>query len=154
MSGLHRAEDVAAELAARIATRTIAQGAETDAGATVYQGRRHISDDLIPCTTIIEADDAPQRGRVVTEYENQQRYILFSYVPCSPANPNLAAHAAIRDLKRAIFLTDGRASADWGRKVKEVAYMGKDIGPRSDGAAYVVAAVEIVVTFVERLHQP
>jgi hypothetical protein len=151
MNSLHRAEDIAAEIKRRVALCTVAQGAETDLGTRVFQGRRAVDDSMPPCATIIEADDTPARGRVRDEYEISQRYIVFAYVPCAPDNPNIAAHAAIRDLKRAMF-----AGGDFrfGGLVKIVEYVGRDIGPRADGAAFVVAAIELVVTYVERLSNP
>lgn len=154
VASLHRAEDVAAEIKARIATRTVALGAETNLGATIFQGRRHVDDSMPPCVTIIEAEDTPGRVNVRDEYEVQQRYVLFAYVPCDPSNPNVAAHAAIRDMKRALFTTAGKSDVRWGGKIRSIEYIGRDIGPRADGAAFVVAAVEIVVTYVERLSNP
>lgn len=154
MISLHRAEDIAAEIKARVLRCTIAQGAETNLGATVFQGRRHVDDGMIPCATIIEAEDTPARGRLRDEYEIAQRYILFAYVPCSPNDPNVAAHAAIRDLKRCLFLTDGKSDGRLGGKVKLIEYVGRDIGPRADGAAFVVAAVEVVVSYAEILSAP
>lgn len=148
---LHAAEDVAAEVHARVATCTIAQGAETNLAATVYDGRRHVDDTMIPCVAIIEADDTPKRVRLRDEYEISQRYVMFAYVSCDPDHPNRAAHKAIRDLKRALFKEgDGR----FGGKVVAVEYIGRDIGPRADGASFVVAAIEIMVTFVEKLSSP
>lgn len=153
-TSFHRAEDVAAELRQRVEQCTVALGAETDLGVKVYAGRRRVDDMMIPCTTIIEADDTPARVRVSTEYELAQRYVFFAYVECDPDNPNDAAHKAIRDLKRALFLTGGKADPTWGRKVRDVEYIGRDIGPRADGQKWVVAAVEIVVTYVENLASP
>lgn len=154
MSSLHRAEDVAAEINSRIEACTIALGAETDLGVKVFQGRRHISDDMIPCATVIEGPDAPARARVRTEYEIGQTYVIFAYVPCDPANPNVAAHKAIRDMKRALFKTAGKADATLGGKVRALDYLGRDIGPRADGAAYVVAAIEVSASYVEMLDAP
>lgn len=152
---LHRAEDVAAALLTRVLKCTIAQGAETDLGLRVFQGRRHIDDSMPPCATILEAEDTPARGRGVRgEYEIAQRYVLFAYVPCDPNNPNLAAHAAIRDMKRCLFTTDGKLDTRLGGALVSLDYVGRDIGPRADGAAFVVAAVEVVATYVERLNEP
>ena len=154
MTVLNRAEDVAAELRSRLLTLTIAQGAETDIGRKVFQGRRKVDDSMLPCVSMIEGDDVPARKTNNTMYELAQRYVMYAYLPCDPDNPNLAAHAAIRDLKRAVFLTAGKASVTWGNKVKSVDYLGRDIGPRADGAAFVLASIEIAVTFVESLHNP
>lgn len=151
---LHRAEDIAAAIKTRLLARTVALGAETNLGRVVFQGRRHISDDMIPCATLIEGTDTPAQGRLRTEYELAQHYVIFAYVPCDPANPNIAAHAAIRDIKRALFTSAGKADAQMGGQVKLIEYAGRDIGPRADGAAYVVAAVDVVVHYVEMLNQP
>lgn len=151
---LKRAEDVTAAISTRLATCTVAQGAETDLGASVYEGRRHVDDEMIPCSAIIEADDAPDDRVVVTLMNVGQRYVLFAYVPCDPLHPNRAAHAAIRDMKRAIFLTNGKPDRTWGGAVRKVKYLGRDIGPRADGAAFVLAAIEIEIEYVEDLSQP
>lgn len=149
------AEQIAIEIANRLATRTVAQGAETDLGAKVFRGRVRIHDDMIPCSVIIEGDDVVARERGVgPTVKIEQRYVLMAYVPCDPDNPNDAAHKAIRDLKRAMFVTAGKPDATWGRKVKEVAYLGRDIGPRADGAAFVLAVIEIAVEFPESLAAP
>lgn len=154
MISLHTAESVSAEIKTRVSRCTLAQGAETNLAATVFQGRRHVDETMIPCVTIVEADDTPSRVRVSDEYEIAQRYVVFAYVPCSANDPNIAAHAAIRDIKRALFLTDGRADVRLGGKVRMLDYLGKDIGPRADGAAFVVVAVEVVAHFVERISAP
>lgn len=151
---LHSAEAVATEISTRLATCTIALGAETNLGMNIYEGRRHVDDTMIPCTSLIEADDTPAPSRVRDEYEIGQRYVMFAYVPCDPDHPNRAAHAAIRDIKRALFRNEGKSDVRFGGKVVRVDYQGRDIGPRADGAKFVVAAVEIVVTYVERLSAP
>lgn len=154
MTSHHSAEAVGAELSARLATRTTAQGAETDLGAKVYRGRRHIDDTMIPCTVVIEGDDVPARGNVKTEYKLDQRYVLFAYVPCDPDHPNDAAHAALRDMKRALFNTAGVRDSKLGGKVRDIAYLGRDIGPRADGASFVLAALEVGVEYAEDVAAP
>lgn len=149
-----RAEDIGADLKTRILACTVAQGAETNLGATVHLGRRHIDDTMIPCCVVIEGDDVPDRGNVKTAVKLDQRYVLFAYVPCDPNNPNTAAHAAIRDLKRVLFNTAGAPDNRLGGKVREIVYLGRDIGPRSDGAAFVLAAIEVGVEYVEDLANP
>lgn len=151
---LHSAEVIGDEMAARLASRTIALGAETDLGAKVYRGRRHIDDSMIPCSVVIEGDDAPSRGNVRTEYKLAQKYVLFAYVPCDPDNPNTAAHAAIRDMKRALFHANGKPDPRLGGLVRDLEYLGRDIGPRSDGAAFVVAAIEVGVEYAEDVANP
>lgn len=154
MSLLQRAEDIGIELAARLAACTVAQGAETDLGAKVYRGRRRVDDDMIPCVALIESVDRPSPVNVRTQAKIDQRYEVYAYLPCDPDNPNDAAHAALRDLKRAIFRTGGVPDAKLGGKVREVVYLGRDIGPRADGAKFVVAAIEVGVEYVEDLANP
>ena len=154
MSLYQRAEDIGADIGTRLATCTVAQGAETDLGAKVHLGRRHVDDTMIPCCVVIEGDDVPARGNVKTAVKLDQRYVLFAYVTCDANNPNTAAHAAIRDMKRALFNTAGVPDNTLGGKVREIEYLGRDIGPRSDGAAFVLAAIEVGVEYVEHLSNP
>ena len=152
MSVLTRAEDVAAEVKRRVETITVAQGSETNIGAAVYLGRRgeQIDSEMVPCTTVIEGNDNPATDMVRTQVRNAQKYMLFGFLPCDPLHPNVSAHAARRDLKRAMF-KDG---ITWGGRVRRVSYLGREIAPRSDGAAVVLAAIEIEVEFVEDLAAP
>lgn len=151
---LQSAELIAAELVARLSTRTIAQGAETDLGVRVYQGRRYIDNTMIPCAVLLEGDDVPDRLNIGTQYAVDQKYVLMAYLPCDPNNPNVAAHAGIRDLKRAVFSGDGRAAHTLGNRVKTVEYLGRDIGPRADGEAFVLALIEVSVRYVEDVSSP
>ena len=151
---LNTAEAIGEEIARRLALCTQVAGAESNLGAKVYRGRRKVDDTMIPCVSLIEADDKPTQKGTGTSVEVAQHYVMFAYVPCDPSDPNTAAHAAIRDMKRAIFRTGGHASATWDRAVVRVHYLGRDIGPRADGAAFVVAAIEVSVEFIEDLASP
>lgn len=153
---LMKAEDIGLELKARLERRTIAAGAETNLGAAVYLGAMKVDPEMVPCSVVIEGDDIPSReSRVRTAVKLNQRYALLAFVPCDPLNPNVAAHAAIRDLKRAIF-TDAAGAPDWwlGRRVAAVNYIGRDIAPRADGLNFVLAAIEIEVEYAEDLANP
>ena len=132
-------------------TITVSNGYETDIGLRVFRGKLKHDEDLVPYSTLIEGEDRPtEQG--LNEVVNQQQYAVGAYVACDPDNPNDAAHAAIRDIRRAIFKRgDGPARARLGNRVKEVRYLGKDIGPRADGRAIVFAVVHFEVTFVESL---
>ena len=154
-ASLHTAEDIGAELSTRLAACTVALAAETNLGARVYRGRRRIDDSMIRGTVVIEGDDVPARGgNVKTDYKLDQRYVLFAYVPCDPDNPNDAAHAALRDMKRAVFSTSGQPDTRLGGKVRDIVYLGRDIGPRADGASFVLAALEVGVEYVENVANP
>lgn len=154
MTLLHSAEGIGVELTARLEACTVAQGAETDLGAKVYRGRRHVDDSMIPCSVVIEGPDLPERGNVRTDYKLEQHYVLIAYVPCDADNPNDAAHAAIRDMKRAVFNTGGKPDSNLGGKVRECVYKGRDFGPRADGSSFVLAAIEIGVQYVENVSAP
>jgi len=77
-------------------------------------------------------------------------YVIDAFSLCDPDNPNVQAHKMIRDIKRVIF-AGGRTL---GGTVSEVEYLGRDIGPRSDGVAMVQARVTIRVSFAEDLANP
>jgi hypothetical protein len=151
---LQSAGAIAAALTTRLQACTVALGAETNLGVKVFRGRRIPSDDLIPCTVLIEGEDTPDIKNVGTKADIEQRYVVYAYVPCDPDQPNDAAHAAIRDIKRALFRLNGKPDVNLGGQVRRVRYVGRDIGPRADGERFVVAAVEFVVEFVEDLSAP
>lgn len=147
-----KASDLADYITARVALIKTADGYNTDIGLSVHRGRLKIDDDMIPCAVIIEGDDQP--GDVVNREEIKitQSYVLGGYVKCDPDQPNDAAHLVIKDLKKAIFtglVVNGGVNFD--RKVRSVRYVGRNIGPRSDGKAFVFAVIYIDVEFSETL---
>lgn len=147
-------EGAVAEIIARLGTRTVALGAETDLGTAVHLGYRHIDEDQIPCSMVIEVEDEIEMLSQGVHANVKQHYEIYAYVPCDPADPHAAAHKAIRDMKRAIFLTDGRMDRTLGRKVARATYLGRAIAPRADGASFVVAAIQVSLQFVEDLSNP
>jgi hypothetical protein len=154
VSLLQSAGEIADELKTRLSTRTVALGAETDIGTRVLMGKRSIDKSQIPCVVVIEGDDMPDSVNARTKYQVEQRYALLAYLPCDIDNPNTAAHAAIRDMKRAVFTTDGVSDHRLADRVKSVDYLGRDIGPRADGEAFVLAIIEISVKYVEDVATP
>lgn len=153
MARLTRSEDISLEIRDRVALLLSANGAETNVGQAVYLGRKAVDDSMIPCTVIIEGNDDPVDSSG-SQVKTDQQYVLMSYLPCDADHPNTAAHAALRDLKRAVFRTDGKFDQTMGGKVKKVEYLGRDIGPRADGSAFVLAIVEISIEHVEDLANP
>lgn len=154
MSNLTKSEDVATALKARLATITIAQGAETNIGASIKHGRVKVPlDEELPCLMLVEGsddtEDAPTRTSSAS-IKVRQPYVIDAFDLCDPDDPNVKAHAMIRDIKRAIFKGDRTL----GGQVYSVAYLGKDIGPRPDGKPTVQARVVIEVAFVEDLSNP
>lgn len=151
-AALNTAESVANEIKARITAIRTANGSETEIGRDVMMGRRKIpGDDRPPCAIVLEGADDPldHPGRIPSALI-QQSYFIDGFDECDPDNPNTKAHAMIRDIKRAIFAGDSTL----GGKVREVKYLGRDIGPRPDGVALVQVRVIIGVEYVENLTNP
>lgn len=149
--------DLATHITDRLKLVLAANGAETDLGARVFRGRHNVDKDVVPCCVLFEGPDSPvdQPGRAsMTSVQVAPRYVLAAYVPCDPDNPNDAAHAAVRDLKRAMFRDNGAPSGNFGGRVRKVTYKGRDIGPRADGVPVVFVTVDIVVEFAEDLANP
>lgn len=149
-----KAEGISLEIQTRLQGITEALGAETDIGRMVYLGRRNIDRALIPCAVVIEGNDNPEPARVATEFQNVQNYVLIACLACDINHPNRAAHAAIRDMKRAIFKGAGRLGVTFNGKVRKVEYVGREISPRADGEAFIFAFIEISVTYAENLIDP
>ena len=146
-----KASEISAAIYTRLQSILKANGCETDVGARVYRGRRNVDETQVPCAVLLEGNDSPtSRPGKLPAALITQRYVLAAYVPCDPDNPNDAAHAAIRDLKKAIFAGDG----DFGGRVSKVSYKGRDIGPRADGVPIVFVTVDIDVEYVEDLTNP
>ena len=154
MTTFVKSAEVAAEIVSRLEGILTASGAETNIGSNVKQGKRKLpAEDEIPCTYLIEGGDEVEdtAGRSQTAMVKvRQAYVIDAFDACDPDNPNVKAHAMIRDIKRALF-RDGRT---FGGKVVEVAYQGRDIGPRPDGVALVQSRVMIEVSFAEDLANP
>ena len=155
MTVFMKSAEIAAEIKTRLQGIRLANGCETDIGASVFMGRRKLpGDDEPPCTMVLEGDDSVDdtAGRRQTaQIKVRQTYVIDGFDACEPNNPNDKAHAMIRDIKRALFARDNRM---FDQKVFAVDYLGRDIGPRPDGAALVQARVMIAVTFAEDLSNP
>lgn len=146
-----KASEVSQALYQRLLTVTKANGSETEIGATVYRGRRNVDESTVPCCVLIEGPDTPtDRPGRLPSVAITQRYVVAAYLPCDPNNPNDAAHAAIRDIKRAMFAGDGNL----GGRALRISYRGRDIGPRADGLPIVFVSVDLDVEFVEDLTNP
>ena len=153
-----RARDIAAYLSDLLAGITQANGYETDIGLRVFRGKRRIDDDAPPCAVLLEGEDTPGETQGNASQKIAQAYVLGGYAPCDPDNPNDVAHQIISDIKRVVFSRKDLTRAEQiqgtttlGGRVKSVNYKGRDIGPRTDGAAIVFAVVHIEVEFVEQL---
>lgn len=154
MNTYHTGGEISAEVKRRLETRTIALGAETDIGRKVYLGKRDISAALVPCCSIIEGDDIPARGNARTDYLIDQRFAVLAYVECDDEDPNVAAHAAVRDIKRAVFTTDGKSDPDLGKRAAKTTYLGRQIAARAAGEKFILVVVEFSVEYVENVATP
>lgn len=151
-----KASDIAEYLTTVLESIRTADGYNTDIGATVFRGRLKHDEDRIPYSVLIEGEDRPTESENMRDTAITQDFVLGAYLECDPDNPNDAAHAAIKDIKKAVFSSDLArrpvAGARGGNgRVKSLSYKGKDIGPRADGKAIVFAVVHITVTFAEDL---
>lgn len=154
MTIITKSEAVANEIVRRLEAILLTNQCETNIGRQVQRGRRRIpADDEPPCIQFVEGADevADTAGRTqVALVKVDQTYVIDAFDVCDPDNPSIQAHKMIRDMKRAIF-TGGRTL---NGTVAEVSYLGKDIGPRPDGAALVQARIAIRVSFAEDLANP
>lgn len=167
MSLFTKSSEVTAEIYRRLQGVLVANGAETDIGQRVYRGRRPTevrasvpgAEVDYPYVTIIEgaASVTDQPGKI-PQVKTRQRYMLVACLACDPDNPNDAANAAIRDIKRALFTNDKPAHpgqhGGFNGRVSTLAYRSKAIDPKATGADVVFASVEIDVDFVESLIDP
>lgn len=153
MSTFNTAEAVSQEIQTRLQAVLIANGFQTNMGQRVYLGKLAIEDQHVPCVSVVEGIDNvnPSDSRKNPTALVKQQYALVGYAVCDPDHPNETAHKIIRDIKRAIFKG---SNSDFGGKVSTVRYIGRNIGPRADGAAVVQAVVEIEVAYVEDLGNP
>ena len=126
-------DKIAAELAARVAQISIANGYRTDIGQQVFDGRRHLDETHMPCTVIFADDDDPAGAQ------------------CDPDHPNVVGRKIVSDLKKAVFSGD----LTFGDK-RAVAcrYGGRSSSPRPDGLALISANIVVVVDVVENLAAP
>lgn len=146
------ATEVASEIETRIQRISIENGYLTDIGRVVYMGRTAIDDTAVPCSSVVEGDDQVTNSAGRSSLAKiAQEYALIGYADCDADRPNDTAHKIIKDLKRAIFTTDGKQNSDFGGRVDRIDYRGRNIGPRADGAGKVMALIEIAVLFTEQI---
>jgi hypothetical protein len=146
----NKASEIAIDLSNRLKAITVANGYETDIGLRSYRGRTNIDEDSVPCSVLIEGEDKMGRSSGLNNVQVLQDYVLGGYVKCDPNNPNDAAHAILRDLKKAVF-KDG---SKMGGVVRNVEYRGRNIGARADGRPIVFAIIHITVEYAEDLTNP
>lgn len=148
---MSKASEIALALDARIRDVRIANGYNTDIGQHVFRGKVALDPEQdLPGTVIAEGEDVVQDS---TRFEVKvaQRYIIEGHDACDPDNPNDKAHLILADLKRAVFR---KSDPHLGTLVKDIKYVGRNIGVRPDGTNFVAASIEIEMSFVEDLTNP
>lgn len=148
---MSKANDIALELASRLADISVANGYNTDCGLRVFRGRRALDDSRFPCIVLHEGADVRDDSRpALAAALVTQKFIVEAHLFCDPDNPNDAAHDAIADIKRAVFSRDLRMA----NKVQKLQYDGRVIQPRDDGMNFVSAQVAVSATYSENLSDP
>jgi hypothetical protein len=156
---MSKASEVALAIDAILKTITVANGYQTDIGNTVFRGKLKIAEDDVPCVVLDEGGDkikadasnANMPGNIkLKPVLLLQRYHVSGHTTCDTDNPNDAAHLMLEDIKRAIFGGDRTL----GGAVRNIYYVGRDIGRREDGLALVAAVVAFDCEFAEDLTSP
>ncbi|MCK9985688.1 MAG: hypothetical protein AzoDbin1_02160 [Azoarcus sp.] len=155
---MSKADSIAAAVVNRLKTISLANGFGTDAGLNVYRGSLAIDPAKLPSTTLIEQEDQVEAQRVddradaagTIDTDVLLPFVIETTGPCDPDNPNVAGHAFVRDIKRAVFGGD----LTWGGLATHTRYVGRTIGPRADGTNLVTVTVQIRVGCVENLANP
>lgn len=153
---MSKASQLAAAINARISAITVANGYNTDIGATVYRGKRTANEDKVPFAFIIEGDDQ------VIEQTNMTARVVIAYAveghaTCDPDNPNDTVHLIVADLKKAIFggdVTFGGLLRQRPGTEPTLKYQGRTVGEREDGAKVVGAGVMFSCEILEDLPNP
>lgn len=154
---MSKANDIAQGIITRLSAITRADGYATDAGGSVYRGRKAVP--AVPALVLIEPEDliesqaldgsSDPAGRVI----NAQIMLPFDIqgiASCEPDEHMSVGHALVADIKRAIFSSDLR----FGGLATHTRYVGRVIDPRADGDTTVNVMVQIRVGIVENLANP
>ena len=147
-------KDIAIVLTNILKQITTANGYNTDIGHRVFRGRLKLDDDKIPCVVIGEEDDqVTDRVNYGKNVSITQGFVIDAYVRCDPDNPNDAAHDVIEDLKKALFTGQSNANpaGALAPHVRTLKYIRRHIGPRPEGADFVLGSITIETAYVETL---
>lgn len=156
MSTTHpsKAAAIAAAVAARLSTITRVNGYHTDAGLYIWRGRTALDADELPSITLFELEDLVEEQRITSASEPVAidtnlllPFVIEASTHCDPDHPNVAGHALIADIKRAIFSGD----LSWGSLASHTRYTGRTLGPREGGADIVTVTVQIRIGYTEDL---
>lgn len=155
---MSKANDIAAAVATRLQGIAVASGFATDAGLYVHRGKLGLDADHLPAITVIEPEDNIETQRIDdrTAWDGPiDTNVLLPIIieatgPCDADDPNVAGHALVADIKRAVF----RGDLTWGGRATHTRYIGRTIAPRQDGTSLVTVTVQIHIGCVEDLATP
>lgn len=155
---MSKANDIAAALAARLATIRTANGYATEAGQHVYRGAIGIAEEQAPFISIVEQEDQVEDQRIKDRSAGADPidadillpFDIVAVGPCDPDNPSIAGHTLVADIKRAVFGGD----LTWGGLATHTRYIGRSIPPRTAGSTLVEVRVSIRIGCVENLANP
>lgn len=156
---MSKAADIAAAVALRLAGISTANGYATNAGQQVRRNAASLDADLLPGINLVEDEDLVESQRITSRPEGESGPVEIAALlplsidaigPCDPANPAIAGHALVADIKRAIF--DGDLL--WGGRATHTRYVGRTISPRLEGTSEVGVRVQIQIGYVEDLANP
>lgn len=142
---MSKANTIAAALASRLAQITTVAGYHTNAGAAVYRGKRQLPEDIADCITLFEGEEDAQspKGEPYTVIAVQHFYAEGQAV-CDPDNPDIAGHALVEDMQRALFTGDSKLD---GLLSGPLTYTGRVIQPRMDGQNLVIVQIKLDATY-------
>lgn len=142
---MSKANNIAAALASRLGLILTASGYHTNAGAVVYRGKRQLPEDTPACITLFEGEEDAQspKGEPYTVIAVQHFYAEGQAV-CDPDNPDIAGHALVEDMQRALFTGDSRLD---GLLSGPLTYTGRVIQPRMDGQNLVIVQIKLDATY-------
>jgi hypothetical protein len=153
MSGNVTAKDVQDQLVAMAMLIKTANGFANDiADGDVYSGREGFSqDDTYPLVTAIYLGSTPIKSYPGTRmYLQDGEFQLSGLIKADPADPSVAPHSLLQDLKRAIY--GDQAPGDLAAMVAAYEPAGEAILNRVDGALLAQATLTIRVQWRETLN--
>ena len=118
----------------------------------VFRGKRNIDESELPCIVLFEGEDRVRSDTGSENAEVEQFYGAEWHGPVTdPDNPNDTAHAALAEIKKALFI---RRDPMRAKMFRSIHYKGRSIGTREEGSEFVSAVVLFSAVFAEDLTNP
>ena len=139
---------LAAELLARLATITQANGYATNAGLHVFDGATGVPDNLGAFLVLAESEEgvASQKSQVgkPDDVKVSLPFTVEGRTPCDPLHPNAAGRLLCADIRRALFGAGSTLSAPINATLR---YAGRSIDRREPGSTEVGVTVRLEAAF-------